>query len=76
MMDVEIDDQHPIEPEVRSGGLSGDGDVVEQAEAFAMIGKRMMARRPHDRKGIRDFAAQHRFQAGNHRARRQQGRLI
>ena len=44
VMDVPVDDQHALRASVE-GGLRGDGDVIEQAEAHRAPGERVVAGR-------------------------------
>lgn len=48
--------------------LSGDGDVVEEAEAQGAGGLGVTAGRPHPAKGVGDLASHHRVGRPQHRA--------
>ena len=42
MVNVAVDDGRLSQPAIALQAADGDGDVIEQAEPFAMIGKRMV----------------------------------
>ena len=44
VVDVPVDDQHPLPGRHQGGG--GHGDIVDQAEAHRPVGQGMVARRP------------------------------
>ena len=49
VVDVPVDDRHPLRPELCLRRAGGDRDVVEEAEAHRAVGGRVMAGRPDDR---------------------------
>ena len=49
VVDVEIDDGHPLQPELRLRVARRDGDVVDEAESHRPVGERMVAGRPAER---------------------------
>jgi hypothetical protein len=68
VVDVEVDDRHALGT-VGLRRASGDGDIVEQAEAHRPVGWRMVTGRTHE--GERAS-----FGRGDRRARRQQRGLV
>ena len=57
VMDVEIDDRHPLGAVRRLGVARGDRGVVEEAEAHRVRGFGVMARRAGCDKGVANLAA-------------------
>ena len=58
-MGVEIDDRDTLGAVDRLGVTSGDGRVVEEAEAQRRRDFRMMARRARGDEGVSDLAGHH-----------------
>ena len=63
---VEVDDRHPLEPELLLRVARRDRDVVDEAEAHRAVGQRVVAGRPHER----EPAAVDRFERDPGRQRR------
>ena len=76
VMDVPVDDHHPLAVELPDRQLGGDGDVVEQAEAHRPVGERMMARRAHGAEPPVVLAGEQRAGHRAGAAHRVQGRVI
>jgi hypothetical protein len=57
---VPIENDNPVDAVHRAGVPRRKRDVVEQAEPHAVPGAGVMTRRPHERRGHRRLAAQHR----------------
>ena len=57
VVDVEIDDRHPVEAVRLARPQRPDGGVVEQAKAHRPVGFGVMARRAHRAKGVVGLSA-------------------
>ncbi len=70
VMDVEIDDRHPLEAVHVAGPQGADRGVVEQAETHRPIGFGMVPGRAHRAKGIVGLAGDDRVDGGDRPRRR------
>ena len=73
MMDVEIDDQHAIQAELRDRRRRPHGHVVEDAEAHGPARQGMVSRRTHQAEGVGGFPAKHAANGVDHGPGGQQG---
>ena len=75
MMDVEIDDRHPLGPVRRPGVTRGDGGVIEEAEPHRGRDFGVMAGGARGDEGVHDLAGHHLVDREDGPARRAQGGL-
>jgi hypothetical protein len=76
VVDVPVDDRHPLDPQRRAGVQRGERGVREQAVAAGERGLGVVAGRAHERVGVVDVAADDRLDRGERAARGAQRDLV
>ena len=73
---IPVEDRHFTQPEPRLRPLHGNGNVGKKTEAHRLIRQAVVARRPRQRVGIIQLAAQHRLNRGTGQPGRKAGNFI
>ena len=76
VVDVPVDDGHPLQTEVLQGVNRAQGHVIEKAEPHGPVPLGVMPRRPHGAEGVVHLAPHDRLHRQQHPAHSQQGRLV
>jgi hypothetical protein len=75
MVNIPVNDHHPLESKLIQRNPGRKGRVVEQTESLAMIGKSVVAGRTNEGVRALDVAAQNRPGRRNRRAHREGGHI-